>query len=268
MNLNVPTLLFSRPIQVPMGGLLIMSMISPFCGPGNKDLSVRQLSTPEQWHNSDGWGNATRSGLQSQLPSYLILCAFIRMCQAFMWIWVCAHVHMWQPEIDVQCFSPLHPVLLLRVHQMVRLAGQWAPGNTPPMSTSTALVLQRHTTILSFSIGAGDVSVGRYSCLMLKHVTDWVITPAPQVTILSGWDRIRLGVLRRADLILLIVLDATLTPGHSLPHFLLSRVEQALSVSHAAVRLPILAVGILASSFKRVFPSLWPQPMNYFPLHL
>lgn len=29
MNLNVPTLLFSMPIQMPIGGLLMMSMMSP-----------------------------------------------------------------------------------------------------------------------------------------------------------------------------------------------------------------------------------------------
>ena len=47
MNLKVPTLLFNSPIQVPMGGLLMISMMSPFCGPGNKDLSIRHTSKQE-----------------------------------------------------------------------------------------------------------------------------------------------------------------------------------------------------------------------------
>lgn len=43
MNLNVPTLPLSIPIQVPMGGLLMMSMTSPLC---NTDSVVSSSSSP------------------------------------------------------------------------------------------------------------------------------------------------------------------------------------------------------------------------------
>lgn len=50
MNLKVPTLLFSRPIHVPMGGLLMMSMTSPRW----KNNSLRKLPKPSSQNTADG----------------------------------------------------------------------------------------------------------------------------------------------------------------------------------------------------------------------